>query len=277
MSGRPAPPQFPPIIRACLLYLLRMRSVPETLFIDTDPRNALMSKKLLQSFEDGGILSFELVSLLVARLQTNALPHWKDNVVLDSFTGVVVGGLMKRWLNQLRGPLVPPRFLDIFLNANDLNENRDRLNSIKSSLRLLPQANYMLLERLSFLFFRVTEAQTGPTAEELAALFALVLIWPPSDDAATAAAASDQPPPVAKGGSSKRVEDLMLVVSVPALNMSSKQRFSPTTTIAEALLAIKKKVRQLGDGTTDWKVWLPAPKNVWADPNHTFQQVSRLV
>ena len=58
--------------------------------------------------------------------------------------------------------------------------------------------------------------------------------------------------------------------------MSMKMKFRRNMTVGEALQLIYKKARRLDPNAT-WKIWLGAPKNIWAETDHTLQQVSRVV
>jgi hypothetical protein len=151
-----------------------------------------------------------------------------------------------------------------------------RLVNIRKAMPLLPRANYIMLERLACLFHIVAESGTGPTAEELAALFALVLIWPPASaaDGADTSDADHQSSSSSSSSSSQhsaRANELLLTVSVPSMQMSSKMRFTPSMTAADALNTIYKKVHKL-DSNLQYRLWLPPPKNIFAEPDSVLQQ-----
>jgi hypothetical protein len=193
-----------------------------------------------------------------------------DNVVLDSFAPSVAAALLKKWLFNMRAPLVPPRYTELFISTSQLEKPIQRLANIRKAMPLLPRANYIMLERLACLFHLVAESGTGNTAEELAALFALVLIWPPASADHSADADADHPP-AQQSSQSGRNAELLLTVSVPSMQMSSKMRFTPSMTAADALDVIYKKVRKL-DANLQYRLWLPPPKNILAEPDAVLQQ-----
>jgi hypothetical protein len=55
------------------------------------------------------------------------------------------------------------------------------------------------------------------------------------------------------------------------MQMSSKMRFTPSMTAADALDVIYKKVRKL-DANLHYRLWLPPPKNIFAEPDSVLQQ-----
>jgi hypothetical protein len=167
----------------------------------------------------------------------------------------------------MRAPLVPNKFAELYISMAQLSVPVDRLQSIKRSLSLLPRANYIMLERLACLFHLVANAGTGPTAEELAAIFALVLIWPPTPSDGADKDADD----AAKKAGSAHGSDLLLTVSIPSLQMSSKIHLSPQISAHEALQLIFKKVRRL-DSDLPYRIWLPPPKNICCEPDAVLQQ-----
>jgi hypothetical protein len=169
----------------------------------------------------------------------------------------------------MRAPLVPARYTDLFISTSQLEKPIERLANIRKAMPLLPRANYIMLERLACLFHIVAESGTGPTAEELAALFALVLIWPPAS--ATADSANDDSDQSPASQHSSRASELILTVSVPSMQMSSKMRFSPSMTAADALNTIYKKIHKL-DSNLQYRLWLPPPKNIFAEPDSVLQQ-----
>jgi hypothetical protein len=167
----------------------------------------------------------------------------------------------------MRAPLVPNKFAELYISMAQLSVPVDRLQSIKRSLSLLPRANYIMLERLACLFHLVANAGTGPTAEELAAIFALVLIWPPTPPDAGDKETDDN----AKKAGAAHGSDLLLTVSIPSLQMSSKIHLSPQISAHEALQLIFKKVRRL-DSDLPYRIWLPPPKNICCEPDAVLQQ-----
>lgn len=156
--------------------------------------------------------------------------------LLDEARASDVALCLKFYLYELRTPLCTDIFLSCFVDADAIDDERERLDCICSIVRMLPPSNFTLLRAIVAYFRRYIKEGAGDI-EYVCDKFAPLLLWQSDDEENGESADAELRRP--------SDDSIVVVVVNNALQLAQLCLVEPTWSITQALRSIILQVRRV--------------------------------